>query len=161
MLILLRICKCYKLPNVVCLLWFALIGAHCITENVLQYLYDANLIKTSSIKMRQRTGLVKEGNWDINISLWIFHIWIFYRYIFYYFRKIAHQYTVRRIPHIIRWLCACRVLYLRSKIKYLIFKPGFHKYHVKMYVRQSYISKPNREKCCLIVIRVSIWEMVW
>ena len=112
MLILFGIYKCYKLPNAVYLLWFALISAHCIKENVLQYLYDANLIKTSSIKMRQRTGLGKEGNWDINISLWIFHIWIFYRYIFYYFRKIAQHYSFRSIPHIMRWCCFCRILKL-------------------------------------------------
>ena len=40
---------------------------------------DTNLIKTSSIKMRQGKRLRNNENWDINISLWIFYIFMSYK----------------------------------------------------------------------------------
>ena len=56
------------------------------TEEILrQSTYGTNLIKTSSIKMRQGTRLRNNENGDINISLWIFHILIPHTSISYYF----------------------------------------------------------------------------
>ena len=41
--------------------------------------WDTNLIKPSSIKMRQDTRLGNNENWDINISLWVFYLFMSYK----------------------------------------------------------------------------------